>query len=112
MLMTQQYVVGELSLLLSGLQAVAGDADAAADVARLRREAECRAPWDLEDIETSALAVADALCWTSLSDGRSTLFERQAAVGSQLLEFGVCAGLVPAGFTVHVFSSSKRRLSE
>jgi hypothetical protein len=112
MVMTQQYVVGELSMLLAGLQAVAGDAEQATRVAQLRREAECRPPWNLVDIEARALALADRLCWASLGDGKPTLFERQAVLGSQLLEFGVCAGLVPAGIGTEAFPLSKRRLSE
>jgi hypothetical protein len=93
--MTEQYVVGELSVLLAALQAVAGS-DSAGQIARLRREAESRPPWDLTDIEMRALALADGLCWASLARGNPSMFERQATVGSQLLEFGMCAGLLRA----------------
>jgi hypothetical protein len=94
--MTQQYVVGELSVLLAMLQAIAGSDESAGQIARLRREAEGRPPWDLTDIEMRALALADGLCWASLLRGNPLMFERQAAVGSQLLEFGLCAGLLRA----------------
>jgi hypothetical protein len=94
--MTQQYVVGELSLLLAELQSVAGDADISARIAQLRRDAERRTPWGLADIETRALAMADCMCWCSLSAGNLVSFERQAAIGSQMLELGVSAGLLPA----------------
>lgn len=94
--MTQQYVVGELSVLLATLQAVAASDESAGQIARLRREAESRPPWDLTDIEMRALALADGLCWASLARGNPSMFERQATVGSQLLEFGMCAGLLRA----------------
>ena len=94
--MTQQYVVGELSVLLATLQAVAASDESAGQIARLRREAEGRPPWDLTDIEMCALALADGLCWASLVWGNPSMFERQAAIGSELLEFGVCAGLLRA----------------
>jgi hypothetical protein len=92
--MTQQYVVGELSVLLAGLQEIAGSDESADRVGRLRREAESRPPWNLTDIEVRALALADGLCWASLARGDPSLFERQAAIGAQLSEFGVCAGLL------------------
>ncbi len=94
--MTQQYVVGELSLLLARLAAVAGEDEAAGRVTRLRREAECRAPWNLTDIGLRALAIADGLCWASLRRGDATAFDEQAAAGAQLLEFGTSSGLLPA----------------
>jgi hypothetical protein len=94
--MTQQYVVGELSALLATLQAVADSDESAGQIARLRREAESRLPWDLTDIEIRALALADGLCWASLARGNLSMFERQSAAGSQLLEFGMCAGLLRA----------------
>jgi len=91
---TEQYLVGELSVLLARLQAVTADTDLAASVARLRREAELRAPWDLVDVERRALSVADDVCWQSLARGDLAAFERQAAIASQLLEFGVCSGVL------------------
>jgi hypothetical protein len=96
--MTQQYVVGELSLLLARLQATADSDESVERVAQLRREAESRPPWRLHDVEVRALAPADGLCWTSLVRGDSAAFDRQATVGSQLVEFGVCSGLLPARY--------------
>jgi hypothetical protein len=43
---------------------------------------------------TRALDLTDAGCWDSLSRGDTTAFARQAAIGAQLFEFGVCAGLL------------------
>jgi hypothetical protein len=34
------------------------------------------------------------MCWDSLSRGDTTAFARQALIGAQLREFGVCAGLL------------------
>jgi hypothetical protein len=93
--MTEQYLVGELSVLLARLQASTADTKVAADVAQLRREAEHRAPGDLVDVELRALSVADGVCWQSLARGDPAAFEQQAAIASQLLEFGVCSGVLP-----------------
>ena len=92
--MTHQYVVGEMSLLLARLHAVAGSDESAAGFQGLRQDAECRAPSDLTDIEIRALALADAECWESLHRGDCAAFERQSATAADLLEFGVCAGIL------------------
>jgi hypothetical protein len=92
--MTQQYIVGELSILLAQLQAVAADEGAARDVAGLRREAETRPLAALPRVVVRALALDDGLCWDSLARGDTTAFTRQARVGADLREFSVCAGLL------------------
>jgi hypothetical protein len=92
--MTQQYLVGELSRLLAELEAAAGDASFARKVARLRREAESRPPTALAPVLTRTVELTDGLCWDSLARGAATAFNRQAAAGAQLREFGVCAGLL------------------
>jgi hypothetical protein len=92
--MTEQYLVGEMSLLLAQLQAVAEDHLSAECAARLRRNAERLPPYALTGIERSALALADDLCWASLARGDLSSFDRQARVGAQLREFGVCSGLL------------------
>ena len=66
-------------------------------MARLRRVAETVPVAWLRGVEVRALTVADGLCWASLARGDLTAFERQARVGAQLREFGVCAGLLPDG---------------
>lgn len=92
--MTQHYLAGELSLLLARLQAVAPAQVAAGDVAGLRREAEVGPLAGLASVAVRALNLTDGLCWESLGRGDAAAFTRQAALGVQLREFGVCAGLV------------------
>jgi hypothetical protein len=41
-----------------------------------------------------ALAVADSLCWESLTRGDTAAFARQAAISAELRLFAVCAGLL------------------
>jgi len=93
--MTQQYLVGELSLLLAHLQVLATDDECAVRVADLRLMAEERGPSALAGVEVRALEIVDRLCWSSLQRGDVAAFARQAAAGVQLWEFGVCAGLIP-----------------
>jgi hypothetical protein len=92
--MTQQYIAGELSILLGQLQALAADEAAARDVAGLRREAETRPLEALTRVVVRALALDDGLCWDSLTRGDEATFTRQARIGADLREFGVCAGLL------------------
>jgi hypothetical protein len=92
--MTQQYLAGQLSLLLAQLQAVAVEPSRALAVAELRREAETRPPGSLSAVLIRTLEVIDASCWDSLARGDMTAFEREAATGAELREFGVCAGLL------------------
>ena len=91
--MTQEYLIGELSVRLGQLQAAARRA-AAGDVADLRHQVETRsASWLAAEI-TEALALADQLCRDSLSDGDTAAFSRQAAIGADLRLFGACARLI------------------
>jgi hypothetical protein len=92
--MTQQHLIGELSVSLEQLQATAED-DAARDVARLRRQVETSPPTGLG--VAASLALADGLCWESLSCGDVAAFTRRAKVSADLRQFGVCAGLLPDG---------------
>ena len=92
--MTQQYIAGELSILLARLQAVAPDETAARDVAALRREAETRPLTALTRVVARALALDDGLCWDSLARGDEAAFTRQARAGADLREFSVSAGLL------------------
>ncbi len=92
--MTRQYLAGELSALLAHLQAVA-DTEAARHAARsLRHAAETEPISALGWVVIRALALADDLCWNSLSRGDTAAFTCQAAVCYELREFGVCAGLL------------------
>lgn len=47
----------------------------------------------LGSVTVRALALAENLCWDSLSRGDTMAFTRQAAVCDELQEFGVCVGL-------------------
>jgi hypothetical protein len=91
--MTRQYLAGELSVRLERLQAVT-PASRAAQVARLRDQVEsCPLAW-LAAAAGRALALADGLCWESLSRGDAGSFERQACVSADLRLFGICSRLV------------------
>jgi hypothetical protein len=92
--MTQQYLIGELSLLIAQLQAATGNQACAGAAARLREEEETLPVTALPAVLVHALDLTDAVCWDSLSRGDATAFAHQAAIGARLLEFGVCAGLV------------------
>jgi len=92
--MTQQYLAGELSLILARLQAVATNQASARDVAYLRHEAETRPITALSAVAVHALELTDGMCWDSLAKGDSVAFAREAAIGAELREFGVCAGLL------------------
>ena len=92
--MTQQYLIGELSVLLGQLQAVTAR-DAARDVARLRHQVEMGPLMGLGSAALRALALADGLCWESLSCGDVEAFARQAAISADLRQFGACARLIP-----------------
>jgi hypothetical protein len=94
MKMTRQYLAGELSVLLTHLQAVANTEAARRDAWSLRHAAETEPIPALGLVIVRALAVADDLCWDSLNRGDTATFTRQAAVCDELREFGVCAGLL------------------
>lgn len=92
--MTKQYLIGELSVRLGRLEAAAAR-DAAPDVARLRHEVEDGSLAGLGTAAVRALALADGLCWQSLSRGDAVAFSRQAEISADLRQFGVCARLLP-----------------
>ena len=92
--MTQQYLAGELSVLLARLQAVATNQAAVRDVAQLRRGAETGPVTALPTMVVRALVLTDRLCWDALERGDSVAFTCQAAICAELREFGVCARLL------------------
>jgi hypothetical protein len=92
--MTQQYLIGELSVCLEQLQAATAQG-AAQDVARLRHQVEMGPPAGLGVAALRALALADGLCWESLSRGDIAAFTRQSKVSAELRRLGVCARLLP-----------------
>lgn len=91
--MTVQYLIGELSVRLEQLQAAADQATAR-DIARLRDQVETGPVTWLAAGTSRALALADQLCWDSLSCGDTASFTRQAAISADLHLFGVCARLL------------------
>jgi hypothetical protein len=93
--MTQQYLAGELSVLLGELQAATPDPAFAHRVAELRREAETGPPARLSVVAARALLLTDEVCWHSLTRENAHRFPRQAAISAELHHFGVCAGLLP-----------------
>ena len=92
--MTQQYVAGELSVLLEHVQAVTMTEAAGRDAWSLRHAAETEPVPALASVTVRALALAEGLCWDSLNRGDTAAFTRQAAVCAELHEFSVCAGLL------------------
>ncbi|MGV9386903.1 hypothetical protein ACWDRB_64750 [Nonomuraea sp. NPDC003707] len=90
--MTQQYLAGELSLLLGQLQAAATSVSSARMVGWLRHEAETRPVTALTAVTMQALMLADCLCWESLARSDVFAFVRQAEISADLHEFGMCAG--------------------
>jgi hypothetical protein len=94
MAVTQQYLAGELSVLLGRVQAVATTEAAGRDAWSLRQAAETGPVQALGCVTVRALALTERLCWESLNSGDIAAFTRQAAAGAELREFGVCAGLL------------------
>jgi hypothetical protein len=94
--MTQQYLIGELSVRLGQLQAATAQ-HAAQDVACLRLQVETGPLAGLGPAALRALAIADRLCWESLSRGDMAAFARQAEISADLRQFGACARLLPEG---------------
>ena len=93
--MHQDYLTGELSVRLERLQATTHEP--APEVACLRRQVETGPPPDLTSAAARALALADDMCWESLSRGDAVAFTRQATISADLRLFGVCARLLADG---------------
>lgn len=92
--MTQEYLAGELSLLLGQLQSAVTTETSAAQVVRLRLQGESGPRSALTSATVDALGVCDLACWESLTRGDVAAFARQSAVCAELWEFGVCSGLI------------------
>lgn len=95
--MTQQYLVGELSLILSELQAVPTSEAAVRDVLGLRLEAERTHPAALGPVVVRAVKLIDRLSSDALRRGETAAFIREVVIRAELWEFGVCAGLLEEG---------------
>lgn len=96
MWMTQEYLVGELSILLARLQALSDDDGLVQAMGQLRSEVEDRGLGGLADVELRALETTDRLCWASLANGNLTAFEQIAEAGAELRDFGICSGILPS----------------
>ena len=92
--MTQQYLIGEVLLLLSRLRAEAETADARRRVEHLCAHAENAPPHRLGPVLILAGSLADALCWAALGQGDVAAFERRARIAEDIHAFGECSGLV------------------
>ena len=92
--MTQQYLAGELSVLLAEMQTTVSNQDTACAVTHLRAAAETRPVGSLAAVAVQALNLINAACWASVAGGDIDAFSRQARVAAELHDFGVCAGLL------------------
>ncbi len=92
--MTQQYLVGELSLILGELQTVATNEAAVREIARLRQEAETTPPAALAPVVKRAVELTNRVCWETLEWGDVATFLREVVICTELRELGVCAGLL------------------
>jgi hypothetical protein len=92
--MTQQHLVGELSMLVAQLQAGPIDPSFAPALDQLRRDVETSPPSALPAVLIRTLDLTDGLCMDSLARGDTAAFGYQAATCAQLHEFGICAGLL------------------
>jgi hypothetical protein len=95
----QQYLLGELSLILGELQAVATNEAVVRAAVRLRHEAETTPPGALAPVVERAVELTDRVCWDALNRGETAAFIREVAICAELWEFGVCAGLLQEDWT-------------
>jgi hypothetical protein len=89
---TQQYLIGQFSELLDGLQPPAGERLADA-VRELRREVECCPVWMLSRLAHEAIELSDIICWDALERGDDDGFGRYSTAAMALGDFTDGAGL-------------------
>jgi len=92
--MTQQYIVGEFSVLLAGLYPAPEELLGGA-VGDLRREVEFSPLSMLPPLVHEALDLTDKICWAALERGDAAGFCRYVRTAVALWDFGVGAGLLP-----------------
>jgi hypothetical protein len=90
---TQQYLHGELSALVAGLQPVPAQALGPA-VDTLRHRIESGPLPMLPRLVREAMALSDATCWAALEQGDVGGFRRCAETAVALREFAVDANLM------------------
>jgi hypothetical protein len=94
---TEQYIIGELSVRLVQLEAVAPNEGFACEFARLRTETE-KAPFEtLPYMALHALQLIRGLCRDSLARGDLQALTYQATMAAELREFAVSARLLAEG---------------
>jgi hypothetical protein len=90
---TQQYIIGQFSLLLADLQPARGERLAAVDA--LRRAVESAPLSTLPQLAHEAIDVIDAACWVALERGEVSQFRHYAQAARALREFADSAGILP-----------------
>jgi len=94
---TEQYIIGELSVRLVQLEAVAPNEECACEFALLRVETE-KAPFEaLPYMALEALHLIRGLCRDSLARGDLQALTYQATMAAELREFAVAARLLAEG---------------
>jgi hypothetical protein len=92
--MTQQYIVGEFSTLLAGLQPRPGEPLGLA-VVNLRHDVEFGPLQLLPKLAQDALDLTDRLCRAALEQGDVECFCRYADIAVALRDFTINASLLP-----------------
>lgn len=85
--MTRQYLIGELTVRLERLQATTGQA--VRELARLRAQVEAGPVTGLASATARAMALANELCWDSLSRGDAAAFAAQAMILAELRQLDI-----------------------
>ena len=96
-MVTEQYIIGELSVLLVQLEIVAPDEESACEFARLRAETEKASFEMLPNIALEALRLIRGLCRDSLARGDLRTLTFQATMAAELRDFAVSARLLAEG---------------
>ena len=91
---TEQYLIGQFSLLLEDMAPPPGDRFAVA-VHDLRGEVEKSPVQMLPKLAREAMALSDMICWGVLERGDAIGFCRCAKAAVALSEFTAAAGLLP-----------------
>jgi hypothetical protein len=92
--MTQQYIVGEFSSLLAGLQPAPSEL-LGNTLGNLRREVEFSPLPMLPRLAQEAMNLTDVICWVALEQGDVSSFCRYVDTAVALREFTVSANLLP-----------------
>jgi hypothetical protein len=82
---TQQYLIGQLSVLLEELQPPPGG-QLAESVRHLRHEVESSAIGMLPKLAHEAIDLTDVICWSAIERGDANGFSRSATIAAELSE--------------------------